>query len=120
MNLIQTQVCRIIIRQNHMNHRTTAISYKHDANKRNSSEKGVTTTLLKIAPSSQPNYLRLHTILRSHNSNWISICVIIQVIVGLPSNNSCWITIYVSDKLAYNSSAKDIFLENIQFIILCI
>ena len=120
MNLIQTQVCRIIIRQNHMTHRTTAISYKHDANKRNSSEKGATTTLLKIAPSSQPNYLRLHTILRSHNSNWIRICVIIQVIVGLPSDKICRITSHISDKLSYNNSAKDIYVEHIHFIILCI
>ena len=47
-------------------------------------------------------------------------CGIIQVTVGLPSDNRFWITSHVSENLAYNNNAKDICIHNIQFRILCI
>ena len=47
-------------------------------------------------------------------------CGIIQLIVGLPYDNNCWIKIHVSDKLSYNNNAKDVFVDNIQLRILFI
>ena len=70
LNLIQTQVHRIILRHNNLTHLTPGIRNKADINVRNSKGKSVTTTLLKSVPSSQPRYLILRTILRSQTSNW--------------------------------------------------
>ena len=56
-----------------MNHLTLGILNDHDIRVRSSGGGSITMTLLKSAPTSQPNYLRLHTILRSQNSNWMRI-----------------------------------------------
>ena len=73
MTLIQTQPHHNLLCRTHLTHQTPVIRNENGIHIRNSGEKGLTPTLLKIAPSSQPNYLRLHKILRPHNSNWTSI-----------------------------------------------
>ena len=73
LNLIHTQVHQIILRWTHMTHRNPVITNKDNLCIRNVGWGGITVNLLKIAPRSQPSYLRLHTIPKSQSSNWMRI-----------------------------------------------
>ena len=60
----------ILLRRTHM---TPGIINKYNLCIRYVVGKGVTMTLLKIAPISHPSYLRLHKIPGSKSSNWMRI-----------------------------------------------